>query len=123
MKQSESVKEEKNITKAFLLFLDEQFSNARAGKSVYHYPAQEFANSVRLTEVQLNELIILVTSQTALEHSDARLLQSSKILLLSGTETVTVIAARFGMSHSGFTRFFKHFVGVGPDKFREQSRM
>lgn len=123
MKHSESGKEAQNITKAFLIFLDAQFSDAKAGKSVYHFAGPEYANSVRISLVQLDQYLIYITNQTALQHSDSRLLQTSKIILLSSVETVTSIAARFGMNHSEFTRFFKNFVGVGPEKFREQSRM
>lgn len=123
MKHSESGKEAQNITKAFLIFLDAQFSDAKAGKSVYRFAGSEYANSVRISLVQLNQYLVLITNQTALQHSDSRLLQTSKIILLSSVESVTSIAARFGMNQSEFTRFFKNFVGVGPEKFREQSRM
>ena len=123
MEKSESGKEAQKVTKAFLLFLDAQFIDVRAGNLIYHFAGPDFADSVRLSGVQLDQNLLLITNQTALQHSDSRLLQSSKMILLSGTETVTSIAARFGMSHSEFTRFFKLFVGVSPEKFREQSRM
>jgi hypothetical protein len=123
MKQSESGKEAQKVTKAFLLFLDAQFMDVKAGNSVYHFSGPEFANSVHLSVVQLDQSLLLSTNQTAIQHSDSRLLQSSKIILLSGVETVTSIAARFGMSYSEFSRFFKLYVGVGPEKFRELSRM
>jgi AraC-like DNA-binding protein len=123
MEKSESGKVAQKVTKAFLLFLDAQFIDVRAGDSIYHFAGSDFADSVHLSRVELDHYLLLVTNQTALQHSDSRLLQSSKTILLSGVETVSSIAARFGMNHSEFTRFFKLFVGVSPEKFREQSRM
>jgi AraC-like DNA-binding protein len=123
MGKTESEKEAQNVSKAFLLFLEDLFLDARAGKSVYHFDGPEFADSARISMAQLDQYLVLITNQTALQHSNSRLLQSSKIILLSEVETIAAIAARFGMNHSDFTLFFKQYVGVGPDKFREQSRM
>lgn len=123
MKKSESEIEAQKVTKAFLLFLDARFSDARAGKSVYHFAGHEYADSIHLSLLQLDQYLIMFTSQSALQHSNARLLQSSKIILLSSIESIASISARFGMKQSEFSRFFKLFVGVSPEKFRYQSWM
>jgi YesN/AraC family two-component response regulator len=50
---------------------------------------------------------------------EERLVKISKELLLTTTLPIGQIARQLTYDPSNFTKFFKHFTGVTPKKFRE----
>lgn len=70
--------------------------------------------------IHLSNTIKEVTGQSTCSLFEERLVKISKELLITTNMPIKEIAIQLTYDPSNFTKFFKHFVGTTPKKFRQE---
>lgn len=112
----------KEITSDYLARLDEHIQQLKEGKTERALEVREFAAMLHIHPVHLSNTIKEVTGQSTCSLYEERLVRISKELLLTTHLPVAQIARQLTYDPSNFTKFFKHFTGTTPKKYRDQHR-
>ena len=109
----------REIVQQYLQQLDVHIQRLKEGKSERVLEIREFAQILHVHPVHLSNTIKEVTGKSSCSHYEERLLDISKELLLTTNMPIASIAERLTYDPSNFTKFFKHFTGNTPKKFRD----
>jgi AraC family transcriptional regulator, regulatory protein of adaptative response / methylphosphotriester-DNA alkyltransferase methyltransferase len=109
----------KEITGDYLARLDEHIQQLKEGKAERALEIREFAAMLHVHPVHLSNTIKEVTGQSTCSLYEERLVRISKELLLGTNLPVAQIARQLTYDPSNFTKFFKHFTGTTPKKYRD----
>lgn len=109
----------KEITKQYIAELDQYVSDLKAGKTDEVREIREFAAILHIHPVHLSNTIKEVTGRSSCDLFEERLVNISKELLLTTNMPIAQIARQLTYDPSNFTKFFKHFTGTTPKKFRD----
>jgi AraC family transcriptional regulator, regulatory protein of adaptative response / methylphosphotriester-DNA alkyltransferase methyltransferase len=112
----------KEIVQQYIAELDNHIADLKAGKAERALEIREFASLLHVHPVHLSNTIKEVTGQSSCSLYEERLIQVSKELLLTTTLPISRIAVQLTYDPSNFTKFFKHFTGTTPKKFRDQHK-
>ena len=82
----------------------------------------EFANILHIHPVHLSNTIKDVTGKSSCDLFEERLVALAKELLLTTNLPIGQIAMQLTYDPSNFTKFFKHFTGRTPKRFREENQ-
>jgi AraC family transcriptional regulator of adaptative response / methylphosphotriester-DNA alkyltransferase methyltransferase len=110
----------KEITSDYLARLDEHIQQLKEGKAERALEIRDLAAMLHVHPVHLSHTIKEVTGQSTCSLYEERLVLISKELLLTTNLPVAQIARQLTYDPSNFTKFFKHFTGTTPKKFRDQ---
>jgi AraC-like DNA-binding protein len=110
----------KEITKNYIDLLDKHIRELKEGRIERAYEIRDFAALMHLHPVHLSNTIKEVTGQSTCELYEERLVKISKQLLLTTDLSVAQISRQLTYDPSNFTKFFKHFTGTTPKKYRDQ---
>lgn len=110
----------KEIVDQYLAELDKHMIELKAGDIERAKEIREFAAILHIHPVHLSHTIKEVTGKSSCDHYEERLVALSKELLATTTLPISHIAIQLTYDPSNFTKFFKHFTGITPKKFREQ---
>ena len=110
----------KEITRNYIARLDEHIEELKEGKADRAYEIRDFAAILHIHPVHLSNTIKEVTGLSTCDLYEERMVRISKELLLTTTVPVAQIARQLTYDPSNFTKFFKHFTGTTPKKFRDQ---
>lgn len=110
----------KEIASDYLARLDEHIQQLKEGKAERALEIREFATMLHVHPVHLSNTIKEVTGQSTCSLYEERLVLISKELLLTTNLPVAQIARQLTYDPSNFTKFFKHFTGTTPKKYRDQ---
>ncbi len=110
----------KEITNDYIARLDEHIRELKEGKAERALEIRNFAAMLHVHPVHLSNTIKEVTGQSTCALYEERLVRISKELLLATNMPVAQIARQLTYDPSNFTKFFKHFTGITPKKFRDQ---
>lgn len=110
----------KEITNDYITRLDEHIQELKEGKAERALEIRNFAAMLHVHPVHLSNTIKEVTGQSTCALYEERLVRISKELLLATNMPVAQIARQLTYDPSNFTKFFKHFTGITPKKFRDQ---
>lgn len=109
----------REITRDYIARLDEHIQELKEGKAERALEIRDLAAKLHLHPVHLSNTIREVTGQSTCELYEERLVRVSKELLLTTDMPVAQIARQLTYDPSNFTKFFKHFTGTTPKKFRD----
>ena len=109
----------KEIVQQYLQQLDGHIQELKEGNAERALEIRDFARMLHVHPVHLSNTIKEVTGQSTCSLYEERLVQIAKELLLTTNMPVAAIAARFTYDPSNFTKFFKHYTGTTPKKFRD----
>jgi AraC family transcriptional regulator of adaptative response / methylphosphotriester-DNA alkyltransferase methyltransferase len=112
----------KEIVQQYIAELDKHIADLKAGKTERALEIREFAALLHVHPAHLSNTIKEVTGQSSCSLYEERLLGVSKELLLTTTLPISQIATQLTYDPSNFTKFFKHFTGTTPKKFRDQNK-
>lgn len=112
----------KEIVQQYIAELDRHIADLKAGKAEKTLEIRDFASLLHMHPVHLSHTIKEVTGKSTCDHYEERLINISKELLLTTTLPVSQIAMQLTYDPSNFTKFFKHFTGTTPKKFRDQHK-
>jgi AraC family transcriptional regulator, regulatory protein of adaptative response / methylphosphotriester-DNA alkyltransferase methyltransferase len=110
----------KEISRNYLDRLDEHIQQLREGKAERALEIRDLAAMLHVHPVHLSHTIKEVTGQSTCDLYEERLVRISKELLLTTNLPVAQIARQLTYDPSNFTKFFKHYTGTTPKKFRDQ---
>ena len=110
----------KEITRDYLARLDEHIIHLKEGKTVRALEIRDLAAMLHVHPVHLSNTIKQVTGKSTCSLYEERLVLISKELLLTTNLPVAQIARQLTYDPSNFTKFFKHYTGITPKKFRDQ---
>ncbi|MBC7850028.1 MAG: helix-turn-helix transcriptional regulator [Chitinophagaceae bacterium] len=111
----------KEITADYLRILDVHISDLENAIVDHALEIRELAQQLHLHPVHLSTTIKEVTGESTCYHYEMKLVAVSKKMLLTTNMSIGEIAMRLTYDPSNFTKFFKHYTGLTPKKFREQS--
>jgi len=109
----------KEIAKEYIAQLDAHIQQLKEGKADRAFEIRDFAQMLHVHPVHLSNTIKEVTGQSTCDLYEERLIKISKDLLLHTDLNIAVIARQLTYDPSNFTKFFKHFSGITPKKFRD----
>ncbi len=112
----------KEIVQQYITELDKHIAELKAGNAEEALEIRDFAQIMHIHPVHLSNTIKEVTGQSTCDLYEERLVKISKELLLTTTLPISQIAAQLTYDPSNFTKFFKHFTGTTPKKFRDQHK-
>ena len=110
----------KEITSRYIQELDKHINELRLGQTTRALEIRDFASILHIHPAHLSNTIKEVTGQSTCDLFENRLVSLAKELLLNTTMPISEIASQLTYDPSNFTKFFKHFTGTTPKKFREQ---
>jgi AraC family transcriptional regulator of adaptative response / methylphosphotriester-DNA alkyltransferase methyltransferase len=111
----------KEIVRQYLAELDKHIGDLKTGKADIAFEIRTFAGILHIHPVHLSNTVKEVTGRSTCDHFEERLLDLAKEMLLTTTLPVAQIARQLTYDPSNFTKFFKHFTGTTPKKFRDQN--
>ena len=109
----------KEITKNYIDLLDGHIRQLKEGKVERANEIRDFASLLHIHPVHLSNTIKEVTGRSTCDLYEERMVEISKQLLLTTNMPVAQIARQLTYDPSNFTKFFKHFTGTTPKKFRD----
>jgi len=110
----------KEIVNDYLARLDEHIQQLKEGKAERALEIRDLAAMLHVHPVHLSNTIKEVTGQSTCDLYEERLVRISKELLLTTNLPVAQIARQLTYDPSNFSKFFKHYTGTTPKKFRDQ---
>jgi AraC-like DNA-binding protein len=110
----------KEIVRQYVAELDKHIEDLKAGQIDNMYEIRNFADILHIHPIHLSNTVKEVTGRSSCDLFEERLLALAKEMLLTTTLSVGQIARQMTYDPSNFTKFFKHFTGTTPKKFRDQ---
>jgi AraC-like DNA-binding protein len=110
---------QKEIVQQYLVELDKHIQDLRAGKVEVMYEIRDFAHMLYIHPVHLSHTIKEVTGRSSCDLYEERLVNLSKEMLATTSLSIAQIARQLTYDPSNFTKFFKHFTGMTPKKYRD----
>jgi AraC family transcriptional regulator of adaptative response / methylphosphotriester-DNA alkyltransferase methyltransferase len=110
----------KEIVREYIAELDKHISDLKAGKTDIVFEIRTFAEILHIHPVHLSNTVKEVTGRSTCDLFEERLVTLAKEMLLTTTLSVAQIARQMTYDPSNFTKFFKHFTGTTPKKYRDQ---
>jgi AraC family transcriptional regulator of adaptative response / methylphosphotriester-DNA alkyltransferase methyltransferase len=111
----------KEIVEQYITELDKHIEQLKKGNTTDVLEIREFAAILHIHPVHLSSTVKKVTGRTTCDLFEERLVTISKELLLETRLPISQIAMQLTYDPSNFTKFFKHYTGTTPKKFREQN--
>jgi AraC family transcriptional regulator, regulatory protein of adaptative response / methylphosphotriester-DNA alkyltransferase methyltransferase len=108
----------REIVQQYITELEKHIASLKKGETDEVKEVREFAQILHLHPVHLSHTIKEVTGKSSCDLFEERLVNVSKELLLTTNLSIAQIAARLTYDPSNFTKFFKHYTGTTPKKFR-----
>ena len=110
----------KELARQYLAELDNHIRQLKEGTVERAHEIRDLAKILHVHPVHLSHTIKEVTGKSTCDHYEERLVAISKELLLTTDMSVATISRQLTYDPSNFTKFFKHFTGITPKKFRDQ---
>jgi AraC-like DNA-binding protein len=109
----------KEIVNQYFAVLDKHIADLKEGLAERALEIRDLASLLHVHPVHLSNTIKEVTGRSTCDHYEERLLRISKELISGTTLPISRIARQLTYDPSNFTKFFKHFTGITPKKFRD----
>ena len=110
---------QKEIVQQYLVELDKHIAELKAGNVEVMREIREFANILHIHPAHLSNTIKEVTGRSGCDHYEERLVNLSKEMIATTPLSISQIARQLTYDPSNFTKFFKHFTGMTPKKYRD----
>ena len=113
------MKRSKEIADAFLKELDKHLDELKSGKAVSTFEVQDIAALLHIHPTHLSNTIQEELKRSPCDIYEERLMDIAKDLILTTDLSIAAIARQLTFDPSNFSKFFKHFAGTTPKKFRD----
>lgn len=113
------MKRSKEITEAFLKVLDQHMADLKSGKAASMFEVKDIASQLHIHPTHLSNTIQEELKRSPCDIYEERLMHIAKELILTTDLSIAEIARHLTFDPSNFSKFFKHFAGTTPKKFRE----
>ena len=113
------MKRSKEITEAYLRELDKHLDELKSGKAVSTFEVQDIAALLHIHPTHLSNTIQEELKRSPCDIYEERLVNMAKELILTTDLSIAAIARQLSFDPSNFSKFFKHFTGTTPKRFRD----
>lgn len=113
------MKRTKEIAEAFLKELDKHPEDLKLGRATSTFEVQDIAALLHIHPTHLSNTIQEELRRSPCDIYEERLLNLAKELILTTELSIAEIARHLTYDPSNFSKFFKHFTGTTPKKFRD----
>ena len=113
------MKRSKEITSAFLKELDQHMDELKSGKAIATFEVQDIAALLHIHPTHLSNTIQEELKRSPCDIYEERLMNIAKELILTTNLSIAAIARHLTFDPSNFNKFFKHFSGTTPKRFRD----
>lgn len=113
------MKRSKEITEAYLRELDKHLDELKSGKAVSTFEVQDIAALLHIHPTHLSNTIQEELKRSPCDIYEERLVNMAKELILTTDLSIAEIARQLSFDPSNFSKFFKHFTGTTPKRFRD----
>ena len=110
---------QKEIVQQYIVELDKHIAELKAGNVEKMNEIREFANILHIHPAHLSNTIKEVTGRSSCDLYEERLVSLSKEMIATTSLSIAQIARQLTYDPSNFTKFFKHFTGMTPKKYRD----
>lgn len=117
--KKERMKRSTEITQAFLKELDKHLEELKSGKATSTFEVQDIAALLHIHPTHLSNTIQEELKRSPCDIYEERLMNIARELLLTTNRSIADIARQLTFDPSNFSKFFKHFEGTTPKKFRD----
>lgn len=109
----------KEITEAFLKELDKHLEELKSGNVMSTFEIQDIAALLYIHPTHLSNTIQEELKRSPCDIYEEKLMAIAKELILTTDLSIAEIARQLTFDPSNFSKFFKHFAGITPKKFRD----
>ena len=113
------MKRSREITEEFLKLLDQHMLDMKSGKATAAFEVQDIAALMHIHHTHLSNTIQEELKRSPCDIYEERLMQVAKDLILNTGLSIAEIARQLTFDPSNFSKFFKHFAGTTPKRFRD----
>jgi AraC family transcriptional regulator, regulatory protein of adaptative response / methylphosphotriester-DNA alkyltransferase methyltransferase len=113
------MKRSREITEAYLKELDKHLDELKSGKAASTFEVQDIAALLHIHPTHLSNTIQEELKRSPCDIYEERLMNIAKELILTTDLSIAAIARQLTFDPSNFSKFFKHFAGTTPKKFRD----
>jgi AraC family transcriptional regulator, regulatory protein of adaptative response / methylphosphotriester-DNA alkyltransferase methyltransferase len=113
------MKRSKEITEAYLKELDKHLDELKSGKVASTFEVQDIAALLHIHPTHLSNTIQEELKRSPCDIYEERLMNIARELIITTNYSIAEIARRLTFDPSNFNKFFKHFAGTTPKKFRD----
>lgn len=113
------MKRSKEIAEAFLNELDKHLEELKSGKAESTFEVQDIAALLHIHPTHLSNTVQEELKRSPCDIYEERLMDIAKELILTTDLSIADIARQLTFDPSNFGKFFKHFSGTTPKKFRD----
>ena len=113
------MKRPKEITEAYLKELDKHIDELRSGKAATTFEVKDIAALLHIHPTHLSNTIQEELKRSPCDIYEERLVNLAKEIILTTDLSIAAIARHLTFDPSNFSKFFKHFTGTTPKKFRD----
>lgn len=107
------------IAADYLIELDKHLADIISGRATEMFEVRDFAEILHVHPTHFSNTIKAATGHSPCFFFEERLMEISKSMLQNVSTPISEIARILTYDPSNFTKFFKHFSGQTPKKYRE----
>jgi AraC family transcriptional regulator, regulatory protein of adaptative response / methylphosphotriester-DNA alkyltransferase methyltransferase len=111
----------KELTTDYVRVLEQHIDDLKKGIAKRALHIKDLAALLHVHPVHLSNTIKEVTGKSTCQLYEELLVQVSKELLTTTRMSIAEIAVQLTYDPSNFTKFFKHYTGTTPKKYRDQN--
>ena len=113
------MKRSSEIAAAFLKELDQHLADLKAGRATSTFEVQDIAALLHIHPTHLSNTVQDELKRSPCDIYEEKLVAIAKELILTTNLSIAEIARQLTFDPSNFSKFFKHFTGTTPKKFRD----
>jgi AraC-like DNA-binding protein len=110
---------QQEILNEFFQELDKHLTELKEGKAAKTFEINDFAAILHIHPTHLSNTIQQATGKSPCDFYEEKLMGIVKELLADTNRSISDIAYTLTFDPSNFTKFFKHFEGMTPRKYRQ----
>ena len=111
------------ISKQFLEELDKHMLELKSGQAETSFEIGDIASLLHIHPTHLSNTIKATLKKSPCDIYEEKLVNVSKELIQTTPLSIAAIARQLTFDPSNFSKFFKHFEGITPKKFREAATL
>lgn len=110
---------QQEIVNQFFEELDKHLAELKEGKAAKTFEINDFAAILHIHPTHLSNTIQQASGKSPCDFYEEKLMSIAKELLADTSRSISDIAYTLTFDPSNFTKFFKHFAGMTPKKYRQ----
>lgn len=119
LKQDKVSNRQNLIMAGYLRELDKHLAELKEGKAEKAFEINDIAKILHIHPTHLSNTIQQASGKSPCDFYEEKLIAIAKELLADTNRSISDVAYTLTFDPSNFTKFFKHFEGMTPKKYRQ----